>query len=90
MKTEKPAQVVLPEHWQQLDHDEGDEHIYVHKTDGDPHYYDKSVEIVSEKGRWEVYARTGRDREAKQAFFESYASAEEARKKASELMEKGF
>jgi len=82
----------IPEHWHQLDHDEGDEHIYAHKTDSDPHYYDKSVEIVINNyaDAWEVYARTGRDRDSKQVFFQSYSSKEEAQKKAGELMEKGF
>ena len=82
----------LPEHWHQLDHDEGDEHIYVHKTDSDPHYYDKSVEIVinNDTGEWGVYARTGRDRDSKQVFFQSYTSKEEAQKKIRELMEKGM
>ncbi|MBS3109089.1 hypothetical protein J4227_01000 [Candidatus Woesearchaeota archaeon] len=79
----------LPEQWHQLDQDE-DEHIYVHKTDDDPHYYDKSVEIARQDKGWSVIARHGRDSNAREICNHQFPDKIQAEKKVQQLMSGGF
>ncbi len=84
--------VSLPKPWHQIDKDDED-HIYVYKTDktdDDPHYYDRSLEIVKEQGGYGVYARKGKERDAKEVFHQIFEVKSDAQRKIKELMEKGF